>query len=104
MILPRLKTDFVEVLQAVLAGEDLTIEWHDEAVLGVVVAAEGYPEDVKKGSVITGLDAISDDAYVYHAGTAKNDAGQFVSNGGRVLLVAAKGQDLQSLKQSISRA
>ena len=61
------------MLQAVLAGEDLTIEWHDDAVLGVVVAAEGYPGDVKKGSVITGLDAISNDAYVYHAGTAKND-------------------------------
>lgn len=101
VVLPRLKTDFVEVLQAVLAGEDLTIEWYDEAVLGVVVAAEGYPGDVKKGSVINGLDAISDDAYVYHAGTAKNDAGQFVSNGGRVLLVAAKGKDLQSAQTKV---
>lgn len=101
VVLPRLKTDFVEVLQAVLAGEDLTIEWHEEAVLGVVVAAEGYPEDVKKGAVITGLNAISDDAYVYHAGTAKNEAGQFISNGGRVLLVAAKGQDLQSAQTKV---
>ena len=101
VVLPRLKTDFVEVLQAVLAGEDLNIEWHDEAVLGVVVAAEGYPGDVKKGSVINGLDAISNDAYVYHAGTAKNDAGQFVSNGGRVLLVAAKGKDLQSAQTKV---
>jgi phosphoribosylamine---glycine ligase len=101
VVLPRLKTDFVEVLQAVLAGENLDIEWHDEAVLGVVVAAEGYPGDVKKGSVITGLDAISKDAYVYHAGTATNDAGQFVSNGGRVLLVAAKGKDLQSAQTKV---
>lgn len=101
VVLPRLKTDFVEVLQAVLAGGDLVIEWYDEAVLGVVVAAEGYPEDVKKGSVITGLDKISDDAYVYHAGTAKNDQGQFVSNGGRVLLVAAKGQDLKSAQTKV---
>ena len=101
VVLPRLKTDFVEVLQAVLAGEDLAIEWYDEAVLGVVVAAEGYPGDVKKGSVITGLDKISADAYVYHAGTAKNDEGQFVSNGGRVLLVAAKGKDLQSAQTKV---
>lgn len=101
VVLPRLKTDFVEVLQAVLAGEDLTIEWDDEAVLGVVVAAEGYPGDVKKGSVITGLDEISDASYIYHAGTAKNKDGQFVSNGGRVLLVAAKGKDLQSAQTKV---
>ncbi|MFJ8247688.1 phosphoribosylamine--glycine ligase [Peribacillus asahii] len=101
VVLPRLKTDFVEVLQAVLAGKDIAIEWHEEAVLGVVVAAEGYPGDVKKGSVITGLDKISDNAHVYHAGTAKNSDGQFVSNGGRVLLVAAKGKDLLSAQQEV---
>lgn len=103
VVLPRLKTDFVEVLQAVLAGEDLNIEWDDEVVLGVVVASEGYPDHVKKGSVINGLDTISNDVYVYHAGTAKNEAGQFISNGGRVLLVAAKGQDLQLAQSKVYR-
>lgn len=101
VVLPRLKTDFVEVLQAVLAGQDIEIEWRDEAVLGVVVAAEGYPGELKKGSVISGLDAISSDSYVYHAGTAKNEEGQFISNGGRVLLVAAKGVDLQSAQNKV---
>ena len=68
----------------------LTIEWHDEAVLGVVVAAEGYPGDIKKDLLLQDWMQLVMDAYVYHAGTAKNDAGQFVSNGGRVLTCCSK--------------
>ena len=56
---------------------------------------------LKRALSLPGLDKIRDDAYVYHAGTAKNDQGQFVSNGGRVLLVAAKGQDLQSAQTKV---
>ncbi|MGW6382514.1 phosphoribosylamine--glycine ligase [Peribacillus butanolivorans] len=94
VVLPRLKTDFVDTLEAVLLGKDLQLEWYEDAVLGVVVAAEGYPGDYKKNSIIKGLDKINPDAHIYHAGTAKNSEGSFVSNGGRVLLVAAKGKDL----------
>ncbi|MFJ7679468.1 phosphoribosylamine--glycine ligase [Peribacillus sp. NPDC046944] len=101
VVLPRLKTDFVDTLEAVLAGEDLDLEWHDEAVLGVVVAAEGYPGAYTKGSVIKGLDRIQPDTHIYHAGTAKNDQGDLVSNGGRVLLVAAKGNDLASAQRQV---
>lgn len=101
VVLPRLKTDFVETLEAVLAGEDLELQWHNEAVLGVVVAAEGYPGEYKKGSVIKGLNKIQSEAHIYHAGTAKDSNGDFVSNGGRVLLVAAKGEDLASAQEQV---
>ncbi|WP_141992755.1 phosphoribosylamine--glycine ligase [Bacillus sp. B4EP4a] len=101
VVLPRLKTDFVDTLEAVLSGEDLELEWHEEAVLGVVVAADGYPGEYKKGSIIKGLEKIDPNAHVYHAGTALDSEGNFISNGGRVLLVAAKGKDLSSAKAEV---
>ncbi|PCD07660.1 phosphoribosylamine--glycine ligase [Peribacillus simplex] len=101
VVLPRLKTDFVDTLEAVLSGEDLLLEWHEEAVLGVVVAADGYPGEYKKGSIIKGLEKIDPKAHVYHAGTALNNEGNFIANGGRVLLVAAKGKDLSSAQAEV---
>ncbi|KOR84718.1 phosphoribosylamine--glycine ligase [Bacillus sp. FJAT-22058] len=101
VVLPRLKTDFVDTLEAVLSGEDLELEWHEEAVLGVVVAADGYPGEYKKGSIINGLEKIDANAHVYHAGTAFNNEGKFIANGGRVLLVAAKGKDLASAQAEV---
>ncbi|MFD9627485.1 phosphoribosylamine--glycine ligase [Peribacillus muralis] len=101
VVLPRLKTDFVNTLEAVLSGADLQLEWHEEAVLGVVVAADGYPGEYKKGSIIKGLEKIDADAHIYHAGTALDTEGNFTSNGGRVLLVAAKGKDLASAQAHV---
>ncbi|WHY57121.1 phosphoribosylamine--glycine ligase [Peribacillus simplex] len=101
VVLPRLKTDFVDTLEAVLSGADLELEWHEEAVLGVVVAADGYPGEYKKGSIINGLEKIDPNAHVYHAGTALNSEGNFIANGGRVLLVAAKGKDLASAQAEV---
>ncbi|WP_285768674.1 phosphoribosylamine--glycine ligase [Peribacillus sp. SI8-4] len=101
VVLPRLKTDFLDTLEAVLSGADLQLEWHEEAVLGVVVAADGYPGDYKKDSVIKGLEKIDCHAHIYHAGTALNSEGEFVSNGGRVLLIAAKGKDLASAQSKV---
>lgn len=101
VVLPRLKTDFIDTLEAVLSGEDLELEWHEEAVLGVVVAADGYPGEYKKGSIINGLEKIDANAHVYHAGTALNNEGKFIANGGRVLLVAAKGKDLAAAQAEV---
>ncbi|SIS10402.1 phosphoribosylamine--glycine ligase [Peribacillus simplex] len=101
VVLPRLKTDFGDTLEAVLSGADLELEWHEEAVLGVVVAADGYPGEYKKGSIINGLEKIDPNAHVYHAGTALNSEGNFIANGGRVLLVAAKGKDLASAQAEV---
>jgi phosphoribosylamine---glycine ligase len=101
VVLPRLQTDFVDVLEAVLDGRDIVLEWDEEPVLGVVVAAKGYPDDYEKGTIIRGLDHISNEVHIYHAGTAKDEEGQYTVNGGRVLLLAAKGTDLLAAQTKV---
>ncbi|WP_432355642.1 phosphoribosylamine--glycine ligase [Sporosarcina sp. A2] len=94
VVLPRLKNDLVETLLAVLDGQPYELEWDDSFVIGVVIAAKGYPGEYVKGTSIVGLDTISGDVDIYHAGTSKNENGEYVTNGGRVLLATAKGKDL----------
>lgn len=92
-MLPRLKSDLLAILSAVSKGvaTGFDIHWHDRAALCVVMAAEGYPGSYKKGTVIRGLQeaAAVPDSVVFHAGTAKNDGGEIVAAGGRVLGVTA---------------
>ena len=64
-------------------------------MIGVVVAANGYPEEYEKGAVLHGLDAVSKEVFVFHAGTKKNASGEFETNGGRVLLAGAKANTLK---------
>lgn len=92
VVLPRMKSDLVQVMLDVIAGETPEIEWDTEAMIGVVVASNGYPEAYEKGAVLAGLESI--DSYVFHAGTKKNVDGEFVTNGGRVLLVGSKASTL----------
>jgi phosphoribosylamine--glycine ligase len=93
-LLMRMKSDLVPLLLAVAEG-DLSgqeIEWHDQAAICVVMAAEGYPGDYPKGDPITGIEAAEavGDVTVFHAGTAEKDD-QIVTAGGRVLGVTALG-------------
>ena len=94
VVLPRLKTDLVDIINAVIDGtlEELPIEWSDTAAACVVMASGGYPKSYPKGIAIHGLDEGGqvDGAVVYHAGTAQKDGG-FVTAGGRVLGVTALG-------------
>ncbi|WP_026695294.1 phosphoribosylamine--glycine ligase [Peribacillus kribbensis] len=99
VVLPRLKSDLVSVLEAVESGSDFTLDWHQEAVVGIVMAAEGYPEDYASGAVITLPDSLDPGAQVFHAGTKWNDEGKLVTNGGRVLLVASKAETLQEAQK-----
>ena len=98
VVLPRLRTDLIEILEAIreerLAA--LPIEWAEEACACVVMASGGYPAAYRKGLPITGLDAQGQcaDAEVFHAGTAYRD-GRFVTNGGRVLGITARGSDVE---------
>ncbi|MGM9932986.1 phosphoribosylamine--glycine ligase [Pradoshia sp.] len=104
VILPRLQSDLVEVIEHVLEGSDCELEWTEESAIGVVLAATGYPEDgYEKGAVIRGLSHIGENMHVYHAGTAKNNQGEFITNGGRVLLVTALGPSLEDAKQNVYR-
>ena len=95
-ILMRLKSDLVELCNLALDGklDQASVEWDERAALGVVLAAGGYPDDYKKGDVISGLaGADSTDAKIFHAGTAAKD-GQVVTAGGRVLCAAALGNSV----------
>jgi len=106
-LLMRMKSDIVPVLAAVANGDlaGVDIEWHDKAAVCVVMAAEGYPGDYRKGDVISGLDTAAqiDDVYVFHAGTAQKD-GSCVTNGGRVLGVTALGDSVQDSITNAYRA
>lgn len=101
VVLPRMKSDLVEVILQLLDGAEPAVEWHPEAVLGVVVASKGYPEAYEKGAVLTGIENISKDVQVFHAGTEKNEEGQFVTNGGRVLLAGAKAASLEAAQKKV---
>ncbi|GKU84513.1 phosphoribosylamine--glycine ligase [Niallia sp. NCCP-28] len=100
VVLPRMKSDLTSVLLAVLDGEVPEIEWHEEDMLGVVIASKGYPEDYEKGAVIRGLEKM-EDVSIFHAGTDTNADGEFVTDGGRVLLVAAKSKTLKEAQAKV---
>ena len=97
VVLPRLKTDLVDICEAVIDERlsDLDIEWYDGAAACVVMASGGYPVSYKKGIEMFGLDENGqvDGAIIYHAGT-KYENGKFYTNGGRVLGVTAKADTL----------
>ena len=97
VVLPRLKTDFLKIINAVIDEklDECDIEWDDSACVCVVAASGGYPVKYQKGYEITGLDKLlgQDDIMVFHAGTDIVD-GKLVTSGGRVLGVTAKGADL----------
>ncbi|URN95100.1 MAG: phosphoribosylamine--glycine ligase [Candidatus Pristimantibacillus lignocellulolyticus] len=100
VVLPRLKTDLLEIVLAAMNGTlaELEIEWNDDAAVCVVIASEGYPASYPKGKVITGLEAAeAKGALVFHAGTAMQD-GQFVTNGGRVLGVVGLGENIEAAR------
>jgi phosphoribosylamine--glycine ligase len=92
-ILMRLKSDFVEILNATLDGRlaEVHPQWDPRAALGVVLTAHGYPGDYRKGDPISGLNGETPDIKVFHAGTSLHE-GEIVTSGGRVLCVSALGK------------
>ena len=102
VILPRLKTDMLEIMEACVDTtlDKMNIEWYDNAAVCVVEASGGYPVSYEKGFEITGLDEVAkrDDIVVFHAGTALKD-GKFVTNGGRVLGITGIGKDLDEARK-----
>ncbi|TXC85726.1 phosphoribosylamine--glycine ligase [Metabacillus litoralis] len=93
VVLPRLESDLVESLLAILNDQPVELKWSSKAVLGVVLASKGYPDDYEKGQPIGKLTEKADDAVIFHAGTKKVDD-QFVNNGGRVLVVSGYGETI----------
>ncbi|MDE6627228.1 MAG: phosphoribosylamine--glycine ligase [Lachnospiraceae bacterium] len=97
VVLPRMKNDILDVMEACIDGklDEIDLEFEDNAAVCVVLASEGYPVSYEKGFEISGLDTFKDKEgyYVFHAGTKFADD-RVVTNGGRVLGVTAKGKDL----------
>ena len=100
VVLPRMTSDFGLFMKALMEEKPFDLQWSDEAMLGVVIAAEGYPGDVEKGNPLPNLNDIDGNYEVYHAGTKLVD-GQYVGNGGRVLLVATKANTLKEAQELV---
>lgn len=97
VVLPRLKSDIVDIFCAVADHSDTELEWHDFMTLGVVLASKGYPGDYKKGVEIGGLNEV--EGTLYHMGT-KADGEKILTNGGRVLFVVGKGATLDEARRN----
>jgi phosphoribosylamine---glycine ligase len=106
-IMLRLKSDFVDLIEAALDGElhHTHVQWDARPSIGVVMAAGGYPGKVKSGDVIEGLDSdLGPDVKVFHAGTKLDAHGRAITAGGRVLTVCALGKDIAGARESAYEA
>ena len=107
VVLPRMKNDMIEVVEACVDGtlDQIDLQFEDNAAVCVVLASDGYPVSYEKGFVISGLENFKDKEgyYVFHAGTKRTDKG-IVTNGGRVLGVTAKGKDLKDARANAYEA
>jgi phosphoribosylamine--glycine ligase len=100
VLLPKLRSDLLEICDAVAHGRlsDVAVEWNDVATVGVMMASGGYPGTYERGIPIHGVDDVDDDVQVFMAGAVINDLGQLVTSGGRVLCVVARGDTMQEAR------
>ena len=107
VVLPRMKNDIIDVMEACIDGRlnEIDLQFEDNAAVCVVLASDGYPEHYDKGFPIKGLETFKNKEgyYVFHAGTKFKD-GVIVTNGGRVLGVTAKGTTLKEARQNAYEA
>ena len=103
VVLPRMKNDIIDVMEACIDGrlDEIDLQFEDNAAVCVVLASDGYPVSYEKGFVIEGLENFKDKDgyYCFHAGTKMTDKG-IVTNGGRVLGITAKGADLKEARKN----
>ena len=107
VVLPRMKNDIIEVMEACIDGklDQIDLQFEDNAAVCVVLASDGYPVSYEKGFPIKGLENFKDKDgyYCFHAGSKKTEDG-IVTNGGRVLGVTAKGKDLKDARKKAYEA
>ncbi|WP_274585007.1 phosphoribosylamine--glycine ligase [Neisseria leonii] len=99
-VMSRLDSDLAELVAAALARRLDSVEarWKEETAVGVVLAAQNYPDSPKKGDVVTGIEAADSVGKVFHAGTAADEDGRILTAGGRVLCVVGLGQGVAEAK------
>lgn len=101
VVLPKLTSDLGAGINAILNGETPEFTWDDDrATLGVVLASEGYPDNVVKGASIPEI-TVGDDAHVYYAGVASGEQGSLVASSGRVLFVEATADDIKAAQDKV---
>lgn len=107
VVLPRLESDLVDIMEAVALGkpEDIELSWSEDWAVSVVLASDGYPGSYEKGKVILGIEEAEDQnkTIVFHAGTTLNADGELVTNGGRVLNVVALGSTFEKARDRAYR-
>ncbi|MCR5283243.1 MAG: phosphoribosylamine--glycine ligase [Lachnospiraceae bacterium] len=107
VVLPRLKNDLVDIIEACIDGtlDQCEVSFEDNAAVCVVLASEGYPVSYEKGFEIKGLENFDgkEDYFCFHAGSAMKD-GKIVTNGGRVLGITATGDDLKQAREKAYKA
>jgi phosphoribosylamine---glycine ligase len=101
VVLPRLKSDLGLIIRDLLEDQEVNLDWKEEAVVGVVLASDGYPDGYKKGVSLPELQNLKQDTLIYHAGTAVSEEGELVTDGGRVLLIAAEADTVETAYQSV---
>ncbi len=108
VVLPRMKNDILEVMEACIDGklDETELEFEDNAAVCVVLASDGYPLHYEKGLPISGLERFEREEgyYCFHAGTKFDEKGTLVTNGGRVLGITAKGADLKEARKNAYEA
>lgn len=108
VVLPRMKNDIIDVMEACADGtlDKIDLLFEDNAAVCVMLASDGYPLEYKKGFVIKGLENFKgkDDYFAFHSGSKFNEEGQVVTNGGRVLGVTAIGKDLFEARANAYKA
>ena len=100
LIILAMESSLFDIANKVIDGEDFEIEWNDKAYIGVVLASKGYPEGYEKGFEIEGLDGL--DSKIFHMGT-KEENERILTNGGRVLIVCACGENLEEAREAVYR-
>ena len=102
VVLPRMKNDVIDVMEACVEGrlDQIDLQFEDNAAVCVVLASDGYPVSYEKGFEIKGLENFEgkDDYFCFHAGTKFDENGKIVTNGGRVLGITATGKDLKEAR------
>ena len=102
-ILPRLQTDLVDILLAIIDNRlsEISIKWNNDACVGVVMASAGYPGSYNTGFQITGLDKLDKEIMAFHAGTKLGKNSQIYTDGGRVLTVTAAGKTMTEARAKV---
>lgn len=107
VVLPRMKNDIIDIMEACVDGNlaDIELEFEDNAAVCVMLASDGYPEQYEKGKVIKGIENFKgkENYYLFHSATKNTDEG-VVTNGGRVIGVTAKGADLKTARKNAYEA